>query len=306
MNFQPREYPAILGGARIALEDAPFERGRVECGNPGCSKNLLAFLKDRRRPVFEGRWGCTARCLESLTEAAVRRDAGEGDAREENLAHHHRMPLGLILLEQGWITHVQLQYALSLQRCAGTGRIGYWLTRECGLEPARVTRALGMQWRCPVLSTEGFDPGSMALAMPRLLMERTGLVPLRIAGSRLYVGFEDRLDAAAVLAMERMSGLRVQSGIVAESQWREVRSRLSDCAPVEVLVETVADVEALSKSMAATLGRLQPRASRLVRVHELYWLRLWLETGAMSTREGGMPPAREDVADRVYTLAREQ
>jgi hypothetical protein len=265
----------------------------------------LAFLKDRRRPVFEGRWGCCARCLQSLTEAAIRREGREVDACEEDLAYPHRMPLGLILLEQGWITHAQLQHALELQRRAGTGRIGSWLTATCGVEPGQVTRALGMQWRCPVLSTEGFDPQAMVLAMPRVLLERTGIAPLRVAGSRMYVGFEGRLDAAAVLAMERMSGLRVQSGIVAEAPWREARRRLSECSGAVPPVEPVADVEALAKTTAAALSRMQPRASRLVCVHELYWLRMWLETGGISTREDGLPPAQENVVDRVYTIRRQ-
>ena len=267
----------------------------------------LAFLKDRRRPVFEGRWGCCARCLQSLTEAAIRREGGEVETREEELAYPHRMPLGLILLEEGWITHAQLQHALDLQRRAGTGRIGYWLTRECGLEPARVTRALGMQWRCPVLSTEGFDPEAMVLAMPRVLLERTGMVPLRVAGRGMYVGFEGRLDAVAVLAMERMSGLRVQSGIVVEEQWREARQRLCECDWSRGSRSRRLPMSRRCRSQwPRRSARLQPRASRLVCVHELYWLRMWLETGAMSKREGGIPPAQEDVVDRVYTIGREQ
>jgi hypothetical protein len=280
--------------------------GRTECGNPACSMRWLAFLKDRRRPVFEGRWGCCARCLQSLTEAAIRREGGEVETRAEELAYPHRMPLGLILLEEGWITHAQLQHTLEMQRRAGTGRIGSWLIATCGVEPGQVTRALGMQWHCPVLSTEGFDPQAMVLAMPRVLLERTGMVPLRVAGRGMYVGFEGRLDAVAVLAMERMSGLRVQSGIVVEEQWREARKRLSDWYRAETPVGMVPDVEALSKETAAALSRLQPRASRLVCVHELYWLRMWLETGAMSKREGGIPPAQEDVVDRVYTIRREE
>ena len=69
--------------------------------------------------------------------------------------HRHRVPLGLVLLAQGWITHPQLQTALEAQRASGQGRIGDWLTQSCGLPEERITRGLGVQWSCPVLGTDG-------------------------------------------------------------------------------------------------------------------------------------------------------
>ena len=48
-----------------------------------------------------------------------------------------------------------------------------------------------MQWNCPVLTIEGFEPQAMALVMPRLFVEELNLLPLRIAASRmLYLAFE--------------------------------------------------------------------------------------------------------------------
>ena len=65
------------------------------------------------------------------------------------------MPLGLVLLAQGWITHPQLQAALEAQKASGQGRIGDWLQQSCGLPEERVTRGLGVQWSCPVLALDG-------------------------------------------------------------------------------------------------------------------------------------------------------
>jgi hypothetical protein len=62
----------------------------------------------------------------------------------------------------------------------------------------------------------------------------------------------------------------------------------------------------MSGKITLALGKLQPRASRMVRVHQFYWLRMWLETGAMSTRDGGVPVTKEDVVDRIYTVGYEQ
>ncbi len=35
-----------------------------------------------------------------------------------------------------------------------------------------------MQWGCPVLTTEGFSPELMALVMPKVFVEKLGLLPL--------------------------------------------------------------------------------------------------------------------------------
>jgi len=281
--------------------------GREECGNPECRRGWLGFLKDRRRPVFEGHWGCTARCLETIARTAVRRESGEGSTESEEGEHRHRMPLGLILMAQGWITHPQLQHALAKQRRAGRGLIGHWLTEECGLDHGSITRGLGVQWGCPVLPMQGFDPARMALAVPRLLVEQVGMVPLRVAGKRtLQLAFASRPDASAAFAMERMSGLKVESGLVDEPQWKAAHGRLCESEFVDAAFEQVATVELLPGKIAETLNKMQPRGSRLVRVHELFWLRMWLELDETGPRKGGVPWTREATADRLYAVGTEQ
>lgn len=281
--------------------------GRAHCGNPRCSHGWLAIVKDSRRPVFEGRWGCCGPCVGSLVDAATRRESENDEALPDQGGHRHRMPLGLILLSQGKITHPELQRALELQRRSKSGRIGDWLIKECGLTQGDITRALSVQWQCPVLTMEGFDPEAMALAVPRLLTETLGIVPLRIAGKQiLYLAFVDQLDASAAFAMERMSGLSVQSGLADPAEWAGARQRLCACDGIDAKFESVVDMDSMSRSIKSTIVGIQPRASCLVRIHQFYWLRMWLETGAMTTRNGGVPATREDVSDRIYAVAPEQ
>jgi hypothetical protein len=300
------EYRPSTGGTGkasldgLGLPASLTEARRRPCGNADCSSALTAPWRSRRRPIFEGQWGCGGRCVLAMAKAAVRRELGDGGASTV-APHRHRVPLGLMMLAQGWVTQAQLRKALDAQRANGTGRIGDWLIAECGVESEKITRTLCLQWGCPLLTTEGFSPESMARVMPRIFAEEFGFLPLRVAGSSiLYLGFEDRLDASAALALEQMSDLKAESGLVDEAQFKTARSRLLECDSVAVKVEAVADRDSLAGRITAILEHKQPVASRLVRLHEYFWLRTLLESGATGNA-GTLPATGEDVSDHVFT-----
>jgi hypothetical protein len=271
------------------------------CAAPDCAGGWSAPWKSRRRPIFEQEWGCGSRCLTKLVEAAVRRESGDGPRSDGEAPHRHRVPLGLVLLAQGWITHPQLQSALDAQRASGgRGRIGDWLAQGSGLGEERIARGLGVQWNCPVLSLEDYSPAAMALMMPKRFIAEFGLVPMRIAGSRLlYVAFEERMNAAAALGVERVCGLRVESGLLPRSQFDGARASIlaADAVPVEM--KPVADRDALSEAIVRVLEQHQPLAARLVRVHQYYWLRMWLESGALGNGSYA-PSSADDVRDYLF------
>jgi hypothetical protein len=274
------------------------------CGAPGCAgKAAVRWAlpwKSRQRPIFEQEWGCGTRCIHALVEAAVRRETAEPERWDGEAPHRHRVPLGLVLLAQGWITHPQLQSALESQRASGRGRIGDWLTSSCGLGEERIARGLGVQWSCPVLSTEGFSPAAMAPVLPKRFIAEFGLLPMRVAGSRLlYLAFEERMDAATALGVEQMSGLKVESGLLPGSQFHAARAALLAAEAVPVRMQAVADRDALTRGIASALQELQPLASRLVRVHQYYWLRMWLESAAMAGTSS-IPPGTEDMRDVLF------
>ncbi|MDQ2835536.1 MAG: hypothetical protein M3Y50_17700 [Acidobacteriota bacterium] len=236
-----------------------------------------------------------------MVRAAARREAGVGRELASEVPHRHRVPLGLMMLAQGWITHPQLRAALEKQRESGTGRIGDWLVKEGGVDAEQITRALSMQWGCPVLQGEGFSPEGMALVMPKLFVEKFGMIPLRVAGSRiLYLGSADKLDASVALALEQMTELKVESGIVKGADFEGLRERLLACDTVKVKLEKVGSADAMAARITAVLEQHQPVGSRLVRIHETYWLRLWLEAGAVG-RAGSVPARADDVRDYLFT-----
>ncbi len=272
------------------------------CGAPGCNSGWLKPWKSRRRPVFEHEWGCSARCLQVIVASAVRRELGDGAETQPDQPHRHRVPLGLVLLAQGWITHPQLQAALAAQRASGEGRIGDWLIRHTGLPEDRIARGLGVQWNCPVLALEGFSPRAMALVMPKRFVTEFGLVPIRVAGSTiLYVAFQERMKAAAAFSLEHMSGLKVESGLLTTTLLDSARRRLLDAEAVPSHMRVVADCDELAAAVAKLLDQKQPVESRLVRMHQYYWLRMWMEEGAIPTT-GSLPTSAQDVEDQVFMI----
>jgi hypothetical protein len=276
-----------LAGARPAL----FEN----CANSSCNTGWLHLLRSRSAPIFEGGWSCSAACTRARVELAVCREMdGRGGAQE---VHRHRIPLGLVMLEQGWITSSQLRQALDAQKSAGAGRLGQWLVRQQGVSEQLVTRALGLQWSCPVLPMDFQDAEALTVMVPRLFVDAFGALALRVsAGRLLYLGFEDRLDPVLALAVERMTGLRVESGLVRGSQFRPVQARmLSARFPSVELVEATSE-PALVNVIAKSIEKARPVESRLVRAHDCFWLRMWLRP------QNGPVPEVASVQDLIGSI----
>jgi len=243
------------------------------CANMACSSGWIKLWRNRRVPIFEDAWTCSAECMTAIVEARVRREL-EGRSNAPS-GHRHRVPVGLVLLEQGWITQKQLKNALQAQRKAESGRIGMWLMRE-GLEEHLLTRALSLQWNCPVFSLEDYRPESMAALVPRLFVDNFAILPLRVAGSSLfYIAFEDRIDRCATFAIERMTGLVVEAGLVDGSEFRRTHERmLAARFPKATILETES-VHGLVLALISALERLKPVKAKLVRIHDFFWLRMW-------------------------------
>ncbi len=269
-------WPASMWPDRSGQDRPGGRTGIFEtCSHPGCRSGWIHLLRSRSAPVFEGGWTCSTECTAARIAASVRRELnGRGIAQE---SHRHRIPLGLVMLEQGWITSSQLRQALDAQRTAGAGRLGDWLVRQQGVREELVTRALGLQWSCPVLPLEFHDSEGLTGLVPGLFVDAFGELPLRVAaGKLLYLGFEDRLGPVLALAVERITGLRVESGLVQGSLFRPAHTRMLNAKfpPVE-LIEASGE-SALVNALAKSIERVRPAESRLVRVHDCLWLRMWL------------------------------
>ena len=162
-----------------------------------------------------------------------------------------------------------------------------------------MTRALGLQWGCPVLSMEFHTPEELTALLPRLFVDAFGALPLRVAAGRiLYLGFEDRLDPALALAIERMTGLRVEAGLVRELILSARASRMSSSRrfpPVE-LIEAATE-RALAVALTKVLEETHPVDARLARIHDCFWLRIWRR------RQTGPLPDSGSIRDVIASTA---
>lgn len=247
-------------------------RALSTCANPRCASGWLHLWRKRRVPVIEGGWLCSPACTRARVEDLLRRERCEA---RPTAAHRHRVPIGLVLLTQGWITHEQLKKALKAQRNGSCLRLGEWLMQHCGLSEARLTQALGLQWSCPVFSLEKHG-GLPVTVVPRLLPESFGFVPLQVTASRLlYLAFEDRIDHSLALAVERATGLRVESGLLSGSEFGEARRQFEQCRFPRARVIEAGSLALLTEAFARHIEKEKPSEARLVRVRDLFWLRLW-------------------------------
>ncbi len=278
----------VRGGAR--------QRIFPQCANPYCGSSWLHLWRRPTTPVFESGWCCSLECTAARVEMALRRELDACGGAREGL--RHRIPLGLTMLEQGWITPLQLRSALEAQRAAGRGRLGQWLVRQQSASEDQVTRAVGLQWSCPVLGLELSRPEALAALVPRLFVDAFGALPLRVAAGRiLYLGFEDRPDPALALAVGRITGLQAESGIVEESVFRPAHTRMLEARFPSVELIEAATESALIARFTRALEQACPVEARLARVHDCLWLRLW--TGPQT----GPVPECSMVRDLIGSIA---
>jgi hypothetical protein len=274
---------APLNRTAPASPRSPFSH----CANPACSTGWLHLWRSRRVPVFEGRWTCSPGCMAELVTRAVRREIALGP----HASYQHRIPLGLLLVDQGSITPEQLRAALQRQKwAAGTEadalRLGQWLVGSGILSETVLTRALGAQWNCPVFSCGAYRAANVASALPHFLAEVLAALPLRVVGGRtLCLAFCDRIDRTLAYAAERMLGLDVVPGIVGHAEFRAAESEfLASAAPRSRILE-VSGTTALARLITSLVEETKPFEARLVRIHDLWWLRFWRR----SLRASGLP-----------------
>jgi hypothetical protein len=264
------------------------------CGNARCGSGAIRLWRNRRAPIFEGRWACSRDCLEAMVEAAIRREARTGGAAG---TWTHRIPLSLMLLNQGSISEAQLREVAGQKNDSGGDavRLEEWLLTSGVLSEAALTRAISAQWGCPVFTLSDRCSEALTSALPPFLAEALGALPVRVSGL-LYLAFAEKVDRSLSYAVEHITGFRVAAGIARGSEFRREQDRFLACHAPKTRFLDAEQQGALVQGIVSLLEEKRPMEARLARVHDLWWLRVWQEE-----RGGGGLPDCEAVEDWLAT-----
>ncbi|MGA9354032.1 MAG: hypothetical protein WBV46_10110, partial [Terriglobales bacterium] len=122
------------------------------CASPSCTKpkTLWQRVRARRAGTFlDDKFYCQPQCLDPALTAQISRLRAMAQA----IQPPNRIPLGLLMVARGKLTHLEVRTALEAQRRARSGKIGDWFEKLGFATEQEVTAALALQWGCPVVSS---------------------------------------------------------------------------------------------------------------------------------------------------------
>jgi hypothetical protein len=216
---------------------------------------------------------CSDACWSSVLRQRIERELGVSDPGGM-VMHVHRVPLGLVLLSMGAITETELQTALEQQRQAKQGRIGDWLRKGTDLSEREITRALGMQWNCPIFDLAAYR--AQPAEIPRELIEVYRFLPLPARNrGLLYLAFDRALNPVASYAVQHITGLRVEAGLAGETAFEEAWTRALEMQTPAAAMVTPRTREELIEAATSVLQNEDVSDASLVRLHQHLWLRVF-------------------------------
>jgi hypothetical protein len=261
-----------LTRAWITLQRKPYP----VCGLATCPGPHTLWQRITRRPMgafLQGVFYCQPQCLETALAIHLSRLYVAAPAPLPS----HRIPLGLLMVARGKLTYVEVQAALEAQRRARHGKIGDWIEKLGFATEQDVTSALALQWGCPVASSANPAMIDASAHIPLPLLEAFHMFPWNHAPSTntLHVAFGERVDHAALYAIEKILDCRTQAcvaprkGIATALDHLRQRPRPSD-----VEFENIRDFAEMSRISSSYITRLSPDEVRLTRLGSFIWIRL--------------------------------
>jgi hypothetical protein len=181
------------------------------------------------------------------------------------------------MVARGKLTHNEVRAALEAQRRARYGKIGEWIEKLGFASEQDVTTALGLQWGCPVATS--FDPSTIHSPgnIPLPILEAFQMVPLNyaVATNTLYLVFGERVDHAALYAIEKILACHTQPCVAGrKSIARLLESMRQLSRPTDVEFGPMSDLAEMARIASSYTARLSPDEVRLSRIGRFIWLRL--------------------------------
>jgi hypothetical protein len=210
------------------------------------------------------------------------------------------------MLARGKLTYLEVRAALEAQRRAHYGKIGEWIEKLGFASEQEVTTALALQWGCPVASSfdsSTFDsPGSIPLP----ILEAFQMLPLNYVSSTntLYLAFGERVDHAALCAIEKILDCRTQPCVAGRrSIARQLDAMRQLPRPSDVEFGPMNDLAEMARIASSYTARLTPEQVRLNRIGRFIWLRLEVGSGLRSNiRSNARNQTRSITTNLVFRL----
>jgi len=259
------------------------KRHNLETSQPPCalasctrSQSYWQRLRDRHRPngtILQGAFYCQPQCLET----ALMNQLSQLRLMVPAPQPPNRIPLGLLMVARGKLTHDEVRAALEAQRSARHGKIGEWIEKLGFATEQEVTTALALQWGCPVATS--VDPSTVQSLgnIPLPILESFQMLPINYASSSntLYLAFGERVDYAALYAIEKILLCHTQpcvAGRKTVARQLEFMHQLS--RPTDVEFGPMSDLVEMARIASSYTARLSPEEVRLSRIGRFIWLRL--------------------------------
>jgi hypothetical protein len=181
------------------------------------------------------------------------------------------------MVARGKLTHIEVRAALDAQRRARYGKIGDWIEKLGFASETEVTKALALQWGCPVATS--FEPSNAHFpsAIPLPILDAFQMLPLNYAQSTntLYVAFGERVDHAALYAIEKILECRTLPCVAGrESIARHLEGMRQFSRRADVEFGPISDLSEMARIASSYTSRLSPGQVRLSRIGRFIWLRL--------------------------------
>jgi Type II secretion system (T2SS), protein E, N-terminal domain len=247
----------------------------VSCSSDDCSRWLTQrHLSARKVGVkLDGNWYCSYSCFAA---AAAHRFAQLLRVDPVVSNRTSRMPLGLILLNRGWITQEQSRQALKTQNESGE-EIGEIFVEMGCISEKQLISARSMQWGCPAFAAS--RPLQNRCEIPIRLMRRHSMVPLHYvsATNSLLVGFVHRIEYGVLYAIEQITGRKTRPCLITASDFELHMREYKDNAKIPVDDLTSQNVQS-PMTMAHVLcnyGRLLNADEVVIgRCKGFFWIRM--------------------------------
>ena len=265
------------GWRRVAMLD--WNHLTIRCSAPDCRRNgkaQPALLARFRGIYYNNSWYHDADCLKS---ALVRELQHLLLSFSQDRGKPHRLPIGLLLVNRGAITSVELRSALQLQRHAGHGNLGHWIRQIVDLNEAQLTAALGQQWGCPVFPLSQHTAFASVRGCPPFpLLAAAKAVPAYSAfdGRQLHIAFSDHVDHTLLYALEEMLDCRTVACVSTESSVKLALEMLRRHGPGdEICFDSVHDPLEIADTISSYAAHLRARRLKVVRAGGYIWAALF-------------------------------